>query len=178
MYKVITGYRNGLEMCSSTYANTTTAYFSILHWDMGPVAISDKTSYRKISWSIDAAKFVFIIVRSLWNLTCTSTALPPTCLSNFTAIRSFKLPISRLRDFTRSYDKTSYGILKRGRGAHSRDPFNNQFSIAVQILWNSHVAASSWFSDCFGQRKVIHLKIKIKWKMSMMVIMISVWAHV
>ena len=28
-------------------------------------------------------------------------------------MRKFKLPISRLRDFTRSYDKTSYRILKR-----------------------------------------------------------------
>ena len=27
-----------------------------------------------------------------------------------------KLPITRLRDFTRSYDKTSYRILKRGPG--------------------------------------------------------------
>ena len=31
---------------------------------------------------------------------------------------NFKLPISRLRDFTRSYDKTSYRILKRGPGCH------------------------------------------------------------
>ena len=28
----------------------------------------------------------------------------------------FKLTISRLRDFTESYDKTSYGILKQGPG--------------------------------------------------------------
>ena len=38
------------------------------------------------------------------------------CLSNFKAIRQSKLPISRLRDFMRSYDKTSYGILKWGPG--------------------------------------------------------------
>ena len=37
-----------------------------------------KTSYRKISWSSEAARFVFWTVRSLWNLTGTSAALLPT----------------------------------------------------------------------------------------------------
>ena len=35
------------------------------------------------------------------------------CLSNFKAMRWFKLPISRLRDLTRSYNKTSYRMLKQ-----------------------------------------------------------------
>ena len=74
---------------------------------------ADKTSYCKISQSLEAARFVFRIVRSLWNLTDTSAALLPTSLSNFRAIRKFNQPISRIRDFTRSYDKTSYRILKR-----------------------------------------------------------------
>ena len=82
-----------------------------LHWSQGPVSISDKTSYRKISQSLEVARFVFRIVRSLWNLTGTSAALLPMCLSNFKAIRQFKEPISGLRDFTRSYDKTSFRIL-------------------------------------------------------------------
>ena len=58
----------------------------------------------------------FVNLRSLWNLTGTSPAMLPMCLSDFKAMRSFKLPISRLRDFTRSYDKTSYRILKQGPG--------------------------------------------------------------
>ena len=29
---------------------------------LGPVSISDKTSYRKISWSLEAARLLFIIV--------------------------------------------------------------------------------------------------------------------
>ena len=62
--------------------------------------------YRKV--------FVFRIVRSLWNLTGTSAAVLPMCLSNFKAIRQFKVPISWLRDFTRSYEKTSFRILRRG----------------------------------------------------------------
>ena len=39
------------------------------------------------------------------------------CLSNFKAIRQFKVPISWLRDFTRSYGKTSFRILRRGPGS-------------------------------------------------------------
>ena len=84
--------------------------------NQGPVSISDKTSYFKISWSLEAARFVIRIVRSLWNLAGTSAAPLPKCLSNFKVKRKLKLRISRLRDFTRSYDKTSYLILKRGPG--------------------------------------------------------------
>ena len=75
--------------------------------DLGTVSISDQT-YRKISQSLEAARFVFRIVRSLWNLAGTSAALLPRCMSNLKAIRTFWLPISRLRDFTRSHDKMQY----------------------------------------------------------------------
>ena len=81
---------------------------------LGPVSISEKTSFRKISWSLEAARFVFGIVRSLWNLTGTSAAVLPMGLSNFKAIRLFKVPIPWLRHFTRSYGKTSFRILRRG----------------------------------------------------------------
>ena len=83
----------------------------------GPVSISEKTSFRKISSSLEAARFVFRIVRSFWNLTGTSAAMLPMCLSNFKTIRQFKVPISWLRDFTRSYGKTSFRILRRGPDA-------------------------------------------------------------
>ena len=82
----------------------------------GPVSISEKTSFRKISLSLEVARFVSRIVRSLWNLTGTSAALLPMCLSNFKAIGQFKVPISWLRDFTKSYEKTSFRILRRGPG--------------------------------------------------------------
>ena len=98
----------------------------IWHWgpvthiyvsELGPVSISEKTSFRRISWSLEAARFVFRSVRSLWNLTGTSAALLPMCLSNFKAIRQFKVLFSRLRDFARSYEKTSFRILRRGTGS-------------------------------------------------------------
>ena len=37
----------------------------------------DKTSHRKIPWSLEAARFVFKIVPSLWNLRGTSAAVSP-----------------------------------------------------------------------------------------------------
>ena len=81
-----------------------------------PVSISEKTYFRKISWSIEAATFVFRIVRSLWNLTVTSVALLPICLSNFKAIRQLKVTLSWLRDFAISYENTYFLIFRRGPG--------------------------------------------------------------
>ena len=86
---------------------------------LGPVSISDKMSYCKITQSIEAARVVFRIVWSFYNLTVTSAAVLPIWLSNSTAIKWFKLPISQLRDFRRSTDKTSYRILKWGSVSHS-----------------------------------------------------------
>ena len=80
----------------------------------GLYSLSGKTSYRKISWSLEAARFGFKLFQSLWNLAGTSAALLPMCLSNFRAIRPLQHPISRLRDFTRFGDKTSYRLVNRG----------------------------------------------------------------
>ena len=96
------------------YIESGSSMLTVLGLKMGPVSISEKTSYCKISWSLEAARFVFRIVRSLWNLTGTSAAVLPMCLSNCKAIRQFKVPISWLRDFTISYEKTSFRILRRG----------------------------------------------------------------
>ena len=93
--------------------------------ELHPVSISEKTCYRKISWSLEAARSVVRIVRSLWNLTGASAALLPMCLSNFKAIRQFKVPISWLRDFTRSYDKTYFRILRRGPGVSNTSSWWN-----------------------------------------------------
>ena len=79
----------------------------------GPRSISDKTSYHKISWSLEAARLKVEIIASLWNLEGTSVAPLPRCLSNFKAIVQLWIQISRLRDLAISYNKTSYRILKR-----------------------------------------------------------------
>ena len=79
----------------------------------GLYSLSGMTSYRKISWSLEAARFEFKIFQSLWNLAGTSAALLLRCLSNFRAIRPLQHPISRLRDFG---GKTSYHLVNRGPG--------------------------------------------------------------
>ena len=116
--------------------------------NLGPVSISDKTTCFKISWSLEAARFVFRIVRSLWNLAGTSVALLPKCVSNFKAMRKFKLRISRFRAFTRSCDKTSYWILKRGPGCEEAVIFlffahvhHQHVSLLFQIII---ISVSSW----------------------------------
>ena len=81
---------------------------------LGLYSLSGKTSYRKISWSLEAARFGFKLFQSLWNLTGTSAALLPRCLSNFRTIRPLQHPISRLRDFTLFGGKTSYRLVNRG----------------------------------------------------------------
>ena len=85
---------------------------NVIH--LGLYSLSGKTSYRKISWSLEAARFGFKLFQSLWNLAGTSAALLPRCLSNFRAIRPLQRPISRLRDFTRFGGKTSYRLVNRG----------------------------------------------------------------
>ena len=52
----------------------------------GLYSLSGKTSYRQISWSLEAARLSVIVIVSLWNLTGISAALLPRCLSNFRAI--------------------------------------------------------------------------------------------
>ena len=69
----------------------------------GHYSLSGKTSYHKISWSLEAARFGFKRFQSLL----------PRCLSNFRAIQLLQHPISRLRDFG---GKTSYRVVNRGPG--------------------------------------------------------------
>ena len=88
-------------------------------------------------------RFVFRIVRSLWNLAGTSAALLPKCLSNFKAIRQFKVPISWLRDFTRSYEKTSFRILRWGPGCHFKTAMFN-LVLLIGIFTSSNDNALRW----------------------------------
>ena len=53
------------------YGNGYICNTACLYWKdaLGPVSMFDRTSYCKISQSLEASRFVFRIVRSLWNLT-------------------------------------------------------------------------------------------------------------
>ena len=47
-----------------------------------------RSSYRKISWRLDAVRFGFRLFKSLWNLTGSSAAALPSCQSNLRVIQS------------------------------------------------------------------------------------------
>ena len=81
----------------------------------GLYSLTRRTSYGTISWSLKSARFGYILFRSHWNLTGTSAAALPTCLSYFIALRSLWHPISRLEGFTRFNGKTSYRLVNRGQ---------------------------------------------------------------
>ena len=53
--------------------------------NQGLSSLSGRTSYRKVSWSLEAARFVFRLFQSIWNSTGTSAAAPSSCMSNFRA---------------------------------------------------------------------------------------------
>ena len=53
---------------------------------LGRYSLTSKTSYRKISWNIEAVNFGFRLFQSLWNLTGTSAAVLLRW-SNFRAMR-------------------------------------------------------------------------------------------
>ena len=104
---------------------------------------SCKTSYRKISWSLEAARFVFKLFQSLWNLAGTSAAALPRCLSNFRAILPLEHQISRLRDFTRFDGKTSYRLV-------NRRPESNCCSLSWPPFWTCQLFKSSLYIQYEG----------------------------
>ena len=55
---------------------------------LGLYSLNGKTSYRQISWTLEAARFGFRLLQSLRNLTGTSAAALPRYLPNLRAIRS------------------------------------------------------------------------------------------
>ena len=94
----------------------TSSWYITLILILGLYSLSERTSYRKIPWSLKAARFGVRLFQSLWNLIGTSARVLPTKLSNFRSIRSLWNPISRLQDFARFCDKTSVLLVNRGPG--------------------------------------------------------------
>ena len=123
----------------------------------GPVSIWDKTSHCKIcklSQSLEAARFVFRIVRSLWNLQAPRQQCC-RCACYIPSDATIKLPISRLRDFTRSPDKTSYRILKRGPGRK-----------VVRGIWTNPIqkhATKTWMSPQLNLKYLVQSASRKTW---------------
>ena len=73
----------------------------LTHTLQGLCSLNRRTSYRKISWSLEAARLDIIMIVSLWNLTGMSAALLSRCMLNFRAIgksSNRNLAASRLRE--------------------------------------------------------------------------------
>ena len=66
--------------------NVTMTWASWRLKSLGLYSLSGKTSYRQISWSLEAARLDVAMVVSLWNVTGTSAAALPRYLPNFRAI--------------------------------------------------------------------------------------------
>ena len=132
------------------------------HWSrycqLGLYSLSGKTSYRQISWSLEAARLDVAMVVSLWNLTSTSAAALPRYLPNFRAIGKVYTRISRLRDFTRSCVKTSYRLVNRGPGL---------LAVRCHItLWTntSSLSGGTNFSEIWlqiQQFSYMHMQLKV-----------------
>ena len=116
------------------------------------IKIFNKTFYCNISQSLEDARFVFRIERTLWNLTGTSPAVLPMCLLNFKAMRQFKLSISRLRGSTIFYDKTY---------------FLSDIETGPIIIYGSIHSIMSWASAprCWSERNPSFINIHV-WAIS------------
>ena len=60
----------------------------LFDWGAILLTLNHACCNSKISWSLETARFAFRLLQSVWNLTGTSAAVLPRCLSNITTIRS------------------------------------------------------------------------------------------
>ena len=106
-------------MTSSLSSNCVSEGHTTLQQSHGLYSLSSRPSYRQISLSLEAASLNVTMIPSLCNLTSISTAALLRCLSNCRAIGKVRTRISRLRDFTRSWCKTSVYGVNRDPDVHS-----------------------------------------------------------
>ena len=104
-----------VRVMQSAALNVATKSLLAQQWlQLGLYSLNRRTLYRKILWSVEAARFDVIMIVSLWNLTDIFATLLPRYLSNFRAIEKVHTRIAGLPDFRRSCDKTSVRLTERG----------------------------------------------------------------
>ena len=84
---------------------------------LGLYSLSEQTSYRKISWSLEAMRFGFRLFRLLWNLTGNSAVVLPRCRERYDPYniqsRSFETPRDlAVRRLTAQWIETLVSIKK------------------------------------------------------------------
>ena len=100
-----------------------------LHWWPVGNSISHKTSYEKISLSLEGVRSEVRISLFLWNVASVLVALLPGHQPNSKMIKPFLHSISRVGDFARSYDKTSSVVMKLAPGSGP----------AYMHIWDKHL---------------------------------------
>ena len=80
-------------------------------YPIGYLSQSGRTSYRKTTWRLKAARLDVIMIVSLWNLIGTSTGLPSRGLSNVRLIGKFTARISQRQVFMGSCGKTTIRLV-------------------------------------------------------------------
>ena len=135
--------------------------------DQVPVLILNKTSYRKISHSLEAVRFVIRIVWSLWNLAGPSAALLCGCVcqtskrcGNFETSRDSTIRrLIRYRNYIRihsiRYWFRSHLLFYWGTGKHDKLDRCTQFSIPLSTL-------TSVVSDLFNEALWLNKEVKIQ----------------
>ena len=130
------------------------------HWCanfQGLYSLSGQTSYRKMSWSLEAAKFGITFFQSLWHLTGTSAATLSIRLSNFKVIGPLSHAMSQLRDFSRFGSKTSVHLVNRGTG------FPQQYRCAVALVFNWATKVPSYFIESPDRPNMAFLYVLQLW---------------
>ena len=84
-------------------------------------------------------------MQSLCNLTDTTAVRLLKWLSDYKAMRKFKLQISQLRGLTRSCDKTFYRILKQGPGNETANYKITVIIKPISVVRNAPEMEEKWF---------------------------------
>ena len=100
---------------------------------LGPVSISDKTSYRKISWNLETARLIVWIIASLWDFTGPSAAVLHRCLSNY-------IIIYQSRGFETSQDLTIRRLIGYWNRALGSPVSTSNKTSYCEILWSLEAA--------------------------------------
>ena len=101
-----------LGLCCHKIEEKCVTYREGSVWNQGLYWLSGKTSYRQISWSLEAARLGAIMIASFWHLIGISATPLPKCPTNVRAIGKVWTRISRLRYFTRSCGNTSVSLVE------------------------------------------------------------------
>ena len=88
------------EFCIVLYQSSTYFEYRVSLYTQVFYSVNGKTSFRQISWGVEAARLGVLMIVSFWNLAGISTAPLPRRLSNFRTIEKSK-PESRGFDTSR-----------------------------------------------------------------------------